>query len=519
DRSRDNIREREQSLALELRNFQPGHVGRVYTPFLRDQSYMGYEALELWLNSTLPEESRAEFFLRLCKDATIDTTDYYEYRVAVPRIVEPGRRSGSWLPIKIALTDLSDLKAHLAADADTVSRSLPGGGRISIKGKPYLTKVRRITFGVVNQGAAPIENASVWVNELRLTHVIKDMDLAYRLQARVDLADIGHVDFNFKRVGSDFVSISGGGFRQAREEQTSYALSASGIPLERFLPRGTGLRLPFAYQLSRDRRVPKYRTNDDLLVGDRPTDRDITETVNRSYSLSLSRQASNRRLLRYTIDNLSLSGSLRHSHANSPFAKDSTVTRTGSANLALPFGAGGGIQLYRNWKVRLLPTAFSLGLTRSEKDQVRYRRAGGDLRQPFTLDDQRTIRSGGLSLAAGLQPISIVTYNFRQSRDLMLRSRSAWLGGLNTGRETSRTEDLSVSQQVRVVPRWFEPRLSWRGSFRGTFNQQGGVTQGGLDRFHDLTNNRTATMSFDVPLAALIDRLSQWGAAGPGGGG
>jgi hypothetical protein len=506
DTSNNNIREREQALTLELRNFQPGHTGGVYTPFLRDQNYMGYAAFELWLNSTLPAESDAEFFVRLCKDANIDSTDYYEYRIPVPTAA-PGERRGSWLPVKIALTDLSDLKALQTAGVDTVSSVLPDGGRISIHGHPYLTKIRRITFGVRNSGTAPIENANVWIDELRLTHVNKEVDVAYRLQVRADLADIGHIDFNYKHVGSEFTSLSGGGIKQNKEEQTNYSLSASSIPIDRFLPRRLGLRMPFAFQQSLDRRVPKYRTNDDLLVGDDPTDRDVTETFARSYSLGLSRQPARSGLLKYTLDCFNLSAAVRENDTTSPYARDSTTTRTVSGSFDFPFGTLGDVKLYRNWSARWLPTSFSLGITRSEKEQARYRREGSDLSQPFVLDDARTIRSGGLSIGTGLRPISLITYNFKQSRDLMLRQKAGWLGGVNIGRETSRNEDVTATEQVRLWREWIEPRLTWRGMFRGTFNQQGSVGGGGLERFNDLTNSRTTSVSLDLPVQKLLERL------------
>jgi len=512
-RSDDRVREREQSLTLELRNFQPGHVGRVYQPFLRDQDYTGYESLELWLNSTLPMDGEAEFFLRLCKDANADTTDFYEYRVAVPVPASLDRQTGSWLPIKILLTDLSGLKAIESGGEADVTRELPDGGVIRMKGHPYLTRIRRLTLGVSYHGPAPVDQGNVWLDELRLTSVHKEMDTAMRMQVRTELSDFMRLDFSYRQVGSDFVSISGGGFNKRREQEKSYAISTGNMPLERLLPSGLGLTLPFSFQQDWSRRVPKYRTNDDLLVEENPTDRDLTEQMNRSYSLSIGRRPGRGGFLRYTLDALRLNGSVRDVFSKNPQVQDSTTTRTLTASYSFPFGPWGDIGIYKAWKLRPIPTSFSLSLTRSEREQARYRRESGDLSRPFVVDDRRTVRSGSLNLATGLKPLSAVNFDFKQSRDLMLREESDLLGGINIGKETSRQENLSGNYQLRLFPRWFEPRLSWNSDFRGSFNRQGGAGGGGLERYHELTNSRTRGMSLDLPLQALFEKL---GSAGGG---
>ncbi|MFH1143471.1 MAG: cell surface protein SprA [Candidatus Eisenbacteria bacterium] len=511
-RADDRVPEREQSLTLEMRNFQPGHIGRVYESFLRDQDYTRYESLELWLNSTLPPDSEAEFFLRLCKDANADTTDFYEYRVPVPAIPSADRQTASWLPIKILLTDLSDLKAVEAGSDADVTRELADGGRIRMKGHPYLMRVRRITMGVDYRGPGPVSQANIWLDELRLTNVHKEVDYAMRMQVRTELSDFARLDFSYRQVGADFVSISGGGFSGRRERETSYALSTGNVPLGRLMPRQLDINLPFSFQQDWSRRVPKYRTNDDLLVGENPSDRDLTEQVNRSYSLGLSRQGGEGGLLRYTLDALRLSGSIREINSTNPQARDSTTTRTFSASYAFPFGQWGEIGLYKSWKLRLTPTSFGMAFTRSEKDQARYRREGGDLGRPFVLDDRRTVRSGGLSLAAALKPISAVNYDFKQSRDLMLRQEASWLGGLNIGQETSRQENLTANYQLRVKTNWLEPRLGWNSNFRGGFNRQGSTGGGGLERYNELTNGQARSIAWDLPLQGILDWLVLKGA-------
>lgn len=511
DQSRDNIREREQSLALEVRHFQPGHVGRVYSSFLQDQNYTSYQSLEFYLGSTLLPGSDLEFFLRLCKDANVDSTDYYEYRIRVPEKATPDSRASGWKSVKLRLEDLSDLKSVAGADTLGVWRALPDGGRVTLKGNPYLTKLRRLTLGVRHAGGEPVATGSVWIDELRLTEVRQDVDVGYRFQLRTELADLGSLDFSYKHVGADFTTISSGGFSARKEAETSVSLNTSSIPLDRFLPEPLGLRLPFSYQYSRTRKVPKYRTNSDLAVEDHPTDRDVSETASRGYSLSISHARSTNAWMKYTLDAIGLSGSIRANQSATPYGRDSTVARTLALTYAFPFGTWGDVGLYKGWKLHLPPTKFSIGLTRGEQEQTRYRREGGDLNRPFALDYQRTLRSGGLTFGTGFRPIKEVTFDFNQSRNLMLRERAGWLGGLNIGRETSRQEELRADYQLRLLRGWFEPRLGWKGNFQGSFNQQGTVSGGGLEYYNDLNNTQTTNASMDLPLARVLSALGRLG--------
>ncbi len=508
DRSNDNIREREQSLTLELQNFQPGHLASVYQTYRTTQDYTGYEFLEFYLNSTLVSDEEAEFFIRLNKETSSDSTHYYEYRTPVP--VRVGDQlTGGWLPVKIRLSDLPDLK--LTAEQDTtdgpVIKHLEDGSRLTLKGNPYLTDIRRITLGVINSSDhRPISDASVWVDELRLTHVHKDVDYAYRVQLRTELSDIAKVDLSYKRVGADFVGISGAS-SASKQNQTSLSANTS-MPLDRLFPRKMDLKIPLNFSYTRNRTVPKYRTNNDILVGDDPTDRDITQTTTRNTSLSISRSGSNRGWQRYTIDAVSLSASLRENYQLRPLSRDSTRTASLSATYNTNFGTLGEVDLYKNWRLRFAPTNFSLGLTRGWREQVRYRRESSDLALPYVKDDlPKETRSGALSLSTGLRPIQSINYTFKQNRDLMMKQHDKLLGGLNIGSETSRTEDLSFTHTVRQLKGWLEPRVSWKGNFQGRFREQSSGSGGELERSNTLTNSQTTSISSELPLAKLLTAL------------
>ena len=221
DTSNNNIREREQSLTLEVRNFQPGHTGRVYTPFLHDQDYIGYAAFEFWLNSTLPAGATPS---SSCASARMRTSIRPTTTSTASRCRRPRRRAARQLAADQDRAHGSERPEGAATAGGHGLERAPRRRTVSIQGHPYLTKVRRITLGLSHSGTAPIESGSVWIDELRLTDVNQDVDVAYRFQVRTELADIGRIDFSYKHVGAEFTSLSGGGIEQSKEEQTSYSL-------------------------------------------------------------------------------------------------------------------------------------------------------------------------------------------------------------------------------------------------------------------------------------------------------
>jgi hypothetical protein len=514
DSARNSVKEREQSLTLEMLNLQPGHTGRIYSELRSASSSHGvsaggldllnYDFLEFYLGGTVPETEAigAEFFVRLCKEARQDSTHYYEYAVPL-RGIEPGDRAMPWKKVKIPLTDLSDLKLLPEQGSSEVRESavFADGSRYRMKGSPYLTSIGRITVGLRNAtSGAVIHESAVWVDELRLTHVLKDSGLAYRLKLNSQLSDFARVDLSYRRIGTEFTSISNARSEKASESAFQTAIS---MPIDRLTPRAARLSLPFTYNYSQSERIPKYRTRDDIMVGEEPTDRDITRASQRSASLGLSRQRSGGRWLQYTADAIKVNVSHRASYGQQPYGRDCSRTASLQIGYGIDFGGMGDVRLHRKLTVNPMLTNIAINLSRSETEEEHCERLDGVLDNPLYKNDlrSRTTRTGSLTLGTGLRPIKPVNYTFSQSRDLM-RGQEA-LTGLNIGSEAARDEVLSATYAFRLLKGWIEPRLSWKGSFKGQFDQQQGTQ---LDRSDNLNNDRSGSVSGDLP----VNRLFEW---------
>lgn len=494
-----NVQEREQSLTLEMRNFQPNHVGVVYRTFATPQDFASlYKTLEFYTNRRIREGPTPDsllLFVRFSRNAATEEQNYYEYEAPI----EDG-----WALRRIDLAEMSRIPVR--ADTLRTSQWIPGNVVITRKGNPSLTSVQRITFGLINKGQTPIESGDVWIDELRLGSVKRDTGKATRLAFSANLADLGNVNLNYQQQDADFLRI--GSDRGSGTTQTGIAASTR-MNLDRFVG-GTGLKIPVSYSVNMSRQVPKFRTNSDLVLKT-ATDRDITESQTKDFSFNAQRNRSSNPLLRYTIDAVSLSGRLGSSISDTPDSRDTTLTRSGSVQYTLPIQGGPPIRIYKNTTLHLLPTSLSMNVTGSQQKEKEFRRRNGDLNQPYDPSRDLTTRNGSMTWSTGLRPIDAINYTFDQGRDLRLGTAPGRLMGLRIGTEISRRHQLTANQQVPMLNGAFTPKVAWTGSFDGRFNslQTGSAVN---ERSNNFSNSNTLTFSGSIPLDRIMRRIVTIGA-------
>jgi hypothetical protein len=498
-----DVSEREQSLTLEMRSFQPNHVGVVYRTFAASQDFASlYKTLEFYTNQRIRDAAPPEslvLFVRFSRNITVENNDYYEFRTRL-------NNDGGWALNKIDLAELSQLPT---ARDTTKYRWFGNGTVISRKGNPSLTSVQRITFGVINVATTPVISGNVWIDELRLTSVKRDTGVASQISLNANLADLGSLSVGVSQKDADFLSI--GSDRGSGRATTGISTSAR-MNLEKFI-EGTGLKIPINYSLTSNRQVPKFSTNSDLVLR-HATDRDITQSQSKDFSFNLSRSRSTNPFLRYTIDAMSLSGRFGSNVLNTPDARDTTTSRSGSVQYSLPIQGGPPIRIYKNTNLHLLPTNLAVGMTGSVQREKEVRRKNGDLDSLFVRSRDLTTKTGTMNWSTGLRPIDAVTYSFDQSRDLRLQPVGTHIPYIGT--EVSRRHQLSANQSIRLFRGTFNPKASWNGSFDGRFNQlQTGA--GGLpERSNNFNNSSTLTFSGSLPLDRIVKRIASIGSGGGG---
>jgi hypothetical protein len=480
----DNITEREQSIALNVRSFAPGHRVSIYRSYPQKQDYTLYENMEFYLKDRIESGGRdLDCAVRLCRDAGSDTTNYYEYRRPVP---------ADWELARIDFAELSRLQLELPdSAAHAVVRDLGNGVTMTRKGSPSLTGVQRIVFLVTNRGGAPTDRGSVWINELRLTGVKKDPGVAARFSISADLTGLARLSFNIQRTGADFLKI--GQDRGSGTTSTNWNLNGS-TELFGYADR-LGVTLPIRGSIASTRAVPKFRTNSDLIL-ERAEDRDISVNRTEDLSVSLAKRPGRSWLGRYIVEPFSANASYRTAVNLQPTQRDTTVNRSAGLTWNLPLeriGQKVGLALNKSGQTKLLliPTSVSANLGGGEARATRY--SATDNFHPFAKQPSSSTRSGTLSLSAGARPITPVTYRIDTSRDLMLHEDQLnWLG-LNLGREVSRKHQLTGTFQLPVLRQALGPSVNWSGSSNLTLAKQG---QGGSgtnepSRESDFSNSRS----------------------------
>lgn len=509
-KKRQNVEEREQSLTLEMRNLRPGDRSSVYRTYTQPQDFAGlYRSIQFWLNRLVrppqgPETVKLEFYIRLARNANSEEENYYEYRTPVP---------ADWELKDIDMQVLSQLQ-RLAADSSGVVRQLLDDSTtvITRKGSPSLTSIQRISFGVINVGNEPVTSASIWIDELRLSEVKRDAGVAERVSMNLGLSDVGALSLSYTKQDANFLKI--GSDRGSGTTRTDMGMTAR-WNLDRHIER-TGLRLPVTFTLTRNRQVPKFRTNSDLVVAN-PSDRDVSEGQMRDINFSVQRARSANPWLRYTVDGLSLSGRAGKTIQNTPDSRDTTRALAGQIQYNLPIQGGPAVRVFRKTELKFMPSHFTVGVSGSEDRRTQYQRKNGDLNQPYERRLDLTTRQGTMNWSTGYRPHNILNYTFDQSRDLRLNTAPRELLGVSLGTETSRRQQLTASQQFSIAKRLLVPKVSWAGNFDGRFNQ---ITTGADQadtRSNNYSNGSTISLACGIPIDRILNRLGSLGAGGGGG--
>ncbi len=522
----DRVTEREQSLALVFENIDPGEQVSAFRSLLREEDYTLYQTLAYYVRRRPGVQAdNLEFFLRFSSTANSDVQNAYEISLRLDK-------SDEWQTIELPLADISRLKidvpdsllglpSRLNAESD-----LPGGLHVRIFGKPSFSQVRRLQVGVRNVGVVPVQTGEVWFNELRLGSVRRDVGVAAGGSVDMSLGDFASLRTSLDQRDADFLALG-----QTRGSGlTSRTLSfGTTVNLDKLMP-SLSLSLPAGYDVRRTRNTPKFRANDDIIFEGGDGGYNITESGSNSIRLSARRISTQGTpwILRNTLDAVALNLSYSRAFNSSTTGVDSTLTATGTASYALRMGNWLALPLPGRSRFTPLPN-LSVSYAAGYNENVSYSR---NALRPTELVSPRktTTRTSGLQFQSDFRPVSPVTYSVSSQRDLV-KDRfarfqvgetnyrpSLVIGGVDLGREISRSERLSVSQSFSFTS-FIRPRVSWTGEYRENHSpdlttpsdlQNADQVNPDLKSFQ---NSNTTTVGMTLPMAQLFRKLQ--GVGGP----
>jgi hypothetical protein len=484
----NRIPEKESSLEVNFQNLQHDQVIRVsklVSP--RGDDYTQYRTLTWWMFSPSHELADLDLFFRV----GADTTNFYEVQY---RFAESPFKKDGWKQVRVDLAELSNTKND---PPDTTTGWIesrvtdPENGevyRVRVVGRPDLRRVKQYYFGVINDpehGAPDGIDGYVYLNDILLEGVKREMGLAERVALRLNMADVVKVDFDWSKRDADFHGLNASTGQGSTDEDWSLTTS---FRVDDFVPL-LGFQLPV--NLSRRQTVnrPKYITNSDIeLIDPDEQNRQSTIDERESFSVRLNHSPSRAAIPRYIIDPWAFSLSGSRSSRKSPLDRNHRSNLQGSLtyNLRIPgtytFGRYPLLKYVPVLKgTSFLPSKFTMSGNFNGSEQTSE---AVNLDGTITPRPDQITRRGSISGSTEYAPLPIValSFNARSSRDL-LREQKLW--GLNIGTENEFSQDFranfTLPKSTMIPAHWlFYPlrtgikaanEISPNATFNGSYSQ------------------------------------------------
>ncbi|HVP37865.1 MAG TPA: cell surface protein SprA [Candidatus Saccharimonadales bacterium] len=484
-----DITGREQSLSLDFSNLPADSQVSAYRLFQRSNSdYTLYQNLQFFLYGYFPPGyhlpgSELRFYIRLGNE---DTTSYYEYSTTVPL--------NNWALKTVDFAALTSLKLGVPEGKDTILVSASGADTFRVRKRPSFNAIRRIEMGLRNVGGAGgvPDSGSLWVDELSLGGVRKDIGTAERFSLDANLSDFATVSTNLVRTSADFLNIGRSVGSGTTNSTFNFNMSTR---LGKFL-EPLGIQLPVNFSLSRTSSVPKFLTGSDVEYGSAEVAAQTTESHSYTVSASLQRTGSDSPwYLRYFVDAWNITGSLSRTKSRSPTATDTTK----DASLGLSYATPAPRERF-TVKIPLLgnfyplPTGFTMSQSLITQDVAHYDRSVTDTTGQV-LGRFSNRRTSGMVLTSGLQLLDNLRYTISSSHDLTLHNRW-WI--FNLGREVQRTHTVSFTQDLRV--RGVGPHLDWSSSSSDSKTPDLSPDLS----VHNFSNQGNMTVNMELPVGRLL---------------
>jgi len=384
---------REQAMVIRASQLRPSRHLAVYRTYTSPQDLLRYKNLRMFVhmnglmnNQPLRSEDRGtvKFFIRIGAN---EGTDYYEYEQLLtpsPLNEMPGesdlRADYLWRTnqpnpdadreafidlnsVNIVLSSLNQMKflrdtyenesgsgfdpnevfwsdVH-ANFQPTIAEFAPPGTRIGVRGTPSLNRVTTIVIGIRNasEEGAPLDEVTVWVNELRMSGYDQEVGYAAYGTADVKLADLARVKLSLRAQSDGFGTLSSTLADRQQLNVQNWTINSQ-FKVDKFIPERFGWTLPVSLEVKENSSIPRFDPNrgdirvtslqnaiaaDSTLTSEEITDRqqqirEEAQTFSRvsSYSARIGKSGSRSRILRNTIDGLAFSYSYSDTEGRTP---------------------------------------------------------------------------------------------------------------------------------------------------------------------------------------------------------
>lgn len=365
-----DTRQNEQSLAVTIKNLRDGYGRAAFKTGYND--LRSYKRLEMYVHledigSDL-QDNDLQAFIRIGSD---NQDNYYEHSVPL-RVTPSGSVNANTIwpdanKIDLAFSILQNAKTARNIAKTTTGAAWPinvpftftsGGKTVIIKGQPDLSQIKVIMIGLKN----PLRNAAlpgtddgltksglVWFNELRLSEFDERGGWAATARLNAKLADFGDLNISGSKATIGFGSIEKRVSERSKADNLAFDISSS-MELGKFLPKKSGIKIPFFISYSNQSSTPQYdpRTQDiELKTALKEVPKAVKDSIlnyAQDYTVRSSinfinvhkERPADKKINLWDVENLSVSySSTNYSHRD--YIIENNLQRTFRASLAYNF--------------------------------------------------------------------------------------------------------------------------------------------------------------------------------------
>ncbi len=514
-----DIISQEQSLVLKANQIADSSEGIVVRRLYENMDFLEYRKLKMFVHGggTNSDSSEAAFnndneqvwmFFRFGSDTT---RNYYEYK----QRVYPEWDSRN--EMEINLEQLPQLKRPDIADTIMVSN----GDTLSVVGNPSLSQIKQFTVGIIPIGFDITEeqNIEVWLDELRVSDVKKDIGRKARASADLTLADLATLHVNMEVSDGDFHNVN----TRSGSRRNSISGAATGsFRLDKFVNPKWGLSIPISGNFSQSEDVPYYFSNSDILVDNNnqqqvDTVKTYTQTFGGGFDISKNTPSASP-YLKYTIDNLSGGYDYSHTERTDPTTLMSE-SESHSADVAynLNFGRPSigvlswlkGVPVLKKYAgLRFYPLITKINLSISGTEQIndtRYRAGNQTASQTFFLTK---------TASSALRPFENMSFDVTRVHKSDLLMDPEYPKGIDDiiSGDLGWDEDMDVSQTITAsynptITSWLDTDVRYNTAYHWNWGQ--GYTQ----HAQNISNGSTITGSGTLKLTQIFTKPTREQAA------
>ena len=312
----------EQSMRMDIVGMATNDGVAVYKNSSYDMRY--YKKLQMFVHANATKDNPTDLkdyeialFLRLGSDYN---NNFYEYDI--PLKLTPHRNNYTsnsdadrhvvWPDENMVNLDLSKLtalkkqrniekRAGRASFNTFYSQTDPDNQKNTLRiiGNPSLGEITTMMIGVKKIGtSALLQDAEVWVNEMRLLEPESEGGWAAAANLNIQLSDLGSVQASGKYVSDGFGGIEQKVMERTTDKYATYSVTTN-LDLGKFFPEKAKVTAPLYYSVTRERTSPKYnpldtdmKLEDALEAAADQHERDsiesiaVTKRVTKNFSLS-----------------------------------------------------------------------------------------------------------------------------------------------------------------------------------------------------------------------------------------